>query len=313
MSTSPPPKHPSFARIAGSLISIGLLAYLVYRQGWAEFAQAMKRLPLSAFLLALGLVLCSRLCVALRWYVLLRGANARVGFGQVVKLVFIGLFSSNFLPSTVGGDLVRLAGAVALRIDPGMSAASLLVDRLVGMAGMALLLPAGLGVVLKAGAAGGAGISMAAGWLPGLQAWAAKARQKLLAFLRSLLSSSVYWLKHPASLGWALLCTFGHQLFTYLIISTLLAGMGSPLPLWVIGGLWSFSYFVSLAPFSINGLGLQEVSIAYLYSHFGGAPMETGLALAVLLRLVFLFASLPGAAFLPGLSALKRAGSRQES
>nr|HMN63227.1 lysylphosphatidylglycerol synthase domain-containing protein [Anaerolinea sp.] len=132
--------------------------------------------------------------------------------------------------------------------------------------------------------------------------------QRFVRFLRSLLQSSIFWVRHPASLGAALLFTFGHMLFTYLTIEVFLNGMGHPLSLWKIGGLWSFSYFVSLAPFSINGLGLQEVSIAYLYSHFGGAPLETGLALAVLLRLVFLLVSLPGALFLPSMGGLPRSG-----
>ncbi len=289
-------------RIGGTVLSLGLLAYLVYQQGWSEFSAAVRQIPVSAFVLALGLVLCSRVCVALRWYVLLRSAKVEISFWQAFKLVFMGLFASNFLPSTVGGDLVRLAGAVYLRLDAGVSAASLLVDRLVGMAGMALLLPVGLATVMGAGGTAAAGGLLA---LPKIQPlW-----QRLVKFVRSLLQSSIYWLRHPASLVGALACTFGHMLFTYLIIAVFLNGMGHPLSLWQIGGLWSFSYFVSLAPVSINGLGLQEVSIAYLYSHFGGVPLETGLALAVLLRLVFLLASLPGAGFLAMMGGLRTPGS----
>ena len=298
MNTPPTSNRLPFGRIAGTILSFGLLVFLVYQQGWDEFGQVVRDLPPRTFLLAVALVFCSRLCVARRWHVLLRFANVQISFWQSIKLVFIGLFSSNFLPSTVGGDLVRLAGAVSLRIDAGVSAASLLVDRLVGMAGMAFLLPAGLGVILTPT---GASVSLAAGGFLALRSGAKKLWQRLVLFVRSLLNSSLYWLKHPASLGWAFLCTFGHQFFTYLMISTLLAGMNHPLSLWQIGGLWSFSYFVSLAPFSINGLGLQEVSIAYLFSQYGGVPMQSGLALAILLRLVFLIGSLPGALFLPSM------------
>lgn len=288
----------SLWRVGGSLLSLALLAYLVYQQGWGEFSGAVRQIPLGYFFLALGLALCSRACVVLRWYTLLRWARAPISLWQTVKLVFMGLFSSNFLPSTVGGDLVRLAGAVYLRLDAGVSAASLLVDRLVGMAGMALMLPAGLATVLGAGGTAASGGLLA---LPKLRPlW-----QRFVRFLRSLLQSSIFWVRHPASLGVALLFTFGHMLFTYLIVEVFLSGMGHPLSLWKTGGLWSFSYFVSLAPFSINGLGLQEVSIAYLYSHFGGVPLETGLALAVLLRLVFMLVSLPGAVFLPMMGGVK--------
>jgi glycosyltransferase 2 family protein len=289
-----------FWRIAGTLFSLGLLVYLVVVQGWEVFFRTLRALPLENVLLALFFIFLSRLFVSLRWYVLLRFASLEISFVQCLRLVFMGLFASNFLPSTVGGDLVRAAGAVYLRMNSGVVAASLVVDRLIGMAGMALLLPAGLAAM--AAPVGGS-------WFRGLPSSYASAlvslpgmrwlKARLTRFGRSVLASSVLWLKQPASIGLAFLFTLGHMISTFLTISVLLDGMNQSIPLLWIGGLWSFSYFISLAPFSINGLGLQEVSIAYLYSHFGGVSMEAGLALAVLMRMLFLFASLPGAAFLP--------------
>lgn len=314
MSAVPAPPEPTARqiplwRVAGTLLSLALLVYLVYEQGWDEFRQALSEVPLQSFLLALLLVMGSRLFVTLRWHGLLRAAKIQISFWQSLRLTFTGLFASNFLPSTVGGDLARLAGGVYLRMDAGVVTASLIVDRLIGMAGMALLLPVGLSTLLRT-----------TGWaqpydfsgiaaLPGLK-WVWK---KLRGFLHSTVQSSVYWVKHPAGLGLGFLATFGHMLLTYLAVWVLLAGTGQPVPLLLIGGLWSLSYFVSLAPVSINGLGLQEISIAYLYSHFAGVTMEGGLALAVLLRILFLLASLPGALFLPGILNPSRQKPRNES
>lgn len=59
-------------------------------------------------------------------------------------LMFTGNFSSNFLPTTIGGDVVRLGGAMQMGYDRAICLASLVVDRLIGMAGMALALPLGL-------------------------------------------------------------------------------------------------------------------------------------------------------------------------
>jgi uncharacterized membrane protein YbhN (UPF0104 family) len=289
-------------RAAGTILSLALLVYLVWLQGWDEFAQALRQLPLGVFLAALGMALVSRMAISLRWYALLRSAGVKMPFGQCLRLVFMGLFASNFLPSTVGGDLVRLAGAVYLRVDAGISAASLLVDRLIGMAGMALMAPIGLSIILNSSALPGTGLTapllpLMAGLLPPdlfrrLWRWA-------LGFIKKLLSSAAFWLRHPASLGLPFLCTLCHMAMTFWLIQILLAGMGEHLSFWWIGGLWSLSYFISLAPISVNGLGLQEVSIAYLYSQFAGISMHTALALAVLLRLIFLLCSLPGVIFLP--------------
>ncbi len=66
---------------------------------------------------------------------------AKISFRQSLRITFAGLFASNFLPTTIGGDVVRLAGAIQYELDAATSTASLVVDRLVGMAGMAMMVP----------------------------------------------------------------------------------------------------------------------------------------------------------------------------
>lgn len=299
VAVKPGHRRTSLWRILGTLLSLGLLVYLIYSQGWDEFAAVLRGLPFTTVIFAFALLMCSRVCVTLRWYTLLRSAKVEISFWQCFRLMFMGNFSSNFLPSTVGGDLVRLAGVIQLGVDAGVGAASLVVDRLVGMAGMSSLAPFGLAVVFQPLA--GANPRWAAGMvsglsnLPGVQ----KLYRRVKNFLNSLLRSSLYWLRHPTSLVLALLCTFGHMLFTFLMTDVLLTAMQQSVSLWRIGTLWSLSYFISLVPVSLNGLGLQELSISYLYSHFGGVTAQAALALAVLTRLLFLLASLPGVLFLP--------------
>ena len=78
----------------------------------------------------------------------------------------------------------------------------------------------------------------------------------------------------------------------------------------MIGGLWTFVYFFTLVPISINGLGLQEVSIAYIFPTFGGISQQSALTLALLFRTLVMLASLPGAASLPAIlpEARKQSG-----
>ena len=86
-------------------------------------------------------------------------------------------------------------------------------------------------------------------------------------------------------------------LFTTLWL--LLNAIGEEMSFWTIGGFWSLVYFVTLLPFSINGLGIQEVTLAFFFSNFGGIALESGLTLALLIRTLMMLASLPGVAFLP--------------
>ena len=71
-------------------------------------------------------------------------AGTGITLRQSTHLTFAMLFASNFLPTTIGGDVVRLAGALRLGFDQAISVASLVVDRLVGMTGMAMALLLGL-------------------------------------------------------------------------------------------------------------------------------------------------------------------------
>jgi glycosyltransferase 2 family protein len=158
------PKRVPIWRVLGTVLSLSLLVYLIRAQGWDEFLRVIDRLPGYYVWTAIGLTLCSRVFVGLRWYTLLRSAGVKISLWRVEILTFMGLFASNFLPTTVGGDLVRLAGAVYLGIEAGVAAASLVVDRLVGMAGMASLAPFGLAIVFNSG--GGAAAPAAQWALP---------------------------------------------------------------------------------------------------------------------------------------------------
>jgi uncharacterized membrane protein YbhN (UPF0104 family) len=312
----------SIWRLLGTILSLALLVYLIYMQ-WEEIIQVFASLPAIYIWAGLGLMLLSRISVGLRWYALLRSAGVKVSLWQSLRLTFMGLFASNFLPTTIGGDLVRMAGILGLRVDSGLGAASLVVDRLVGMTGMASMAPFGLAIILQPAVASSTGevlqlsLLLALKRLPGV-GWILR---KTETFLRSLLSSSIYWLRHPRSLVLALLCTFGHMLFTFLSIWLLLQGMHQSLSIWRIGALWSLNYFITtFLPISINGLGLQEITVHSLYVTFGGVSVESGLALAVLMRLLPTLASLPGAFFLPEILRLvpamrkpARADQEQES
>ncbi len=71
-------------------------------------------------------------------------------------------------------------------------------------------------------------------------------------------------------------------------------------------GLSSATYFVTLLPISINGLGVQELVMSYLYVTFAGISPSSGLTLALLYRILQMLASLPGAMFIPDIMAGKK-------
>ncbi len=278
-------------------MSIGILVFLFKQIGAEETWAAVRKISLWRAAAVLVLVFVSRLATWGRWHTLLQVQALRVRWQDSLRLTFAGLFASNVLPTTIGGDVVRLAGAVRLGIDAALAAASLVADRLVGMTGMALALPFAIPAIstyLKARSAAGASQGLALAFLPGFF-------QKLQRAAKKVFANFGFWLKHPLILAQALGFTFIHMLATFLIVRILVEGMGESISLGMISGLWSLTYFISLIPISINGLGLQEVTITNLFSSLGGLQPSTSITLAVILRVVWMIGSLPGAFVLGGI------------
>jgi uncharacterized membrane protein YbhN (UPF0104 family) len=279
------------ARSGGSLLAVILLIVLLKEESGAEIASALKRVSLWYFTAGIFALLISRLFVVLRWHILLRSAGIDISLGRTAMLTFTGLFANNFLPTTIGGDVVRLAGAMQLGYDRAVCLASMVADRLVGMAGMTVTLPLGLPPVLSLGQAGLQAVSFGA-WI-----------QKGVDFSKRTLEAFSIWLKKPAALAAAFGATFGNMIFIFLTIFLLVNGMERHISFWLIAGLYGLTYFVTQIPISINGFGVQELSLTFLLSRFGGLNHSESLAIAVLIRVLFIITSLPGAFFLPSILA----------
>jgi len=242
------------------------------------------------------LVLLSRIAVAGRWHVLMHSAGTGISARQSIRLTFAMLFSSNFLPTTIGGDVVRLAGAIHLGFDQAISVASLVADRLVGMIGMAMALPFGIPAYFRYIPAP---VTATAITLPWLEPLTTRVRR----FFQETLQAVRVWLRHPRSLIAALGFTWVHMLLTFGMIWLLLNAMGEGISYWLVMGLWSATYFVTLLPVSINGMGVQELAMTFFYVTIGGISPSSGFTVALMVRLLQTLASLPGAVFIPGILA----------
>lgn len=280
-----------------------MLVYLLIDQGWDEIGNAIRQIDGWRFAIALLLVGVSRLAVAGRWQALVQSAGTGLTTTQSIQITFAGLFAANFLPTTIGGDVVRLAWVIRLGCDRAVSLASLVADRLVGLAGMAMALPFGLPGYLRyfqqAKPTDAASGLLALPWLRPLQ-------EKLAAFTRRLMGAMQTWLHQPQALLASLAFTWVHMLCTFGMVWLLLTGMGEQISFWMVMGLWSATYFVTLLPVSVNGMGVQELAMSFFYTAIGGISAPSGLTLALLMRLIQMLASLPGALFLPQILAGRR-------
>jgi hypothetical protein len=98
------------------------------------------------------------------------------------------------------------------------------------------------------------------------------------------------------------------MLCTVITMYILIEGLGSHADFWLVAGLWCLTYFVTLVPISINGYGIQELSLTYLLSSIAGLSAAASLTVAVLIRVLYTGVSLVGAFYLPGILAAMNEG-----
>lgn len=279
-------RHP-FIRICGSVAILGLMLVFVPLH---KLGAAMRRIPASMWLWVVAGYLVIHLIGVMKWRLTLRLSEARLTFAQATRCYFAGLFGTVFLPSIVGGDVIRMG--LAFRIHRNRAGVLLgsLVDRLLDIVALAvvagvgaLLLPGELdprhrriftvlAVMAGIGIAGLFGLLAIMPWrrLPfKLRRMLAKLRQAW----RSMVSTPLYVLL-PLQLG--------------ILIQTGLVGLAATIAeacglhiqfrIWLL--VWPLAKLIALVPITLGGLGVREAGLTALLAPFG-APAAVSVAVGL--------------------------------
>jgi len=277
-------------RLIGTVLSLGLLITLLWRQDWAQIAQSLANLPWWILLLSFTFLALRHAFNALRWFWLVRAQDIPLSYARSLQLVFAGLFVSNFLPSMVGGDVVRITGVMVIARNRVAGAASVVVDRLVGVFGMFFVLPFSLPLIK---------IILAEGGLAGLIGSTVAGQRSREVFQRGVQRSKealAMWWNRPFSLVQALLTSW-LAVASYLFSAWMMTrGVGMQVSIFDVAGVSVLTYFLTMIPLSINGYGVRELAIVGFYTQLG-ATVEQAMAFALVTRILFLLVSLPGAAW----------------
>jgi uncharacterized protein (TIRG00374 family) len=114
-------------------LGIGLLAY-VMGKNWDRLAEMVQR-PLQVTPLACAITLClvAILLTFYRWYLLVRALDLPCTLGNAMRLGLMGFFFSNFLPSSVGGDIIKAAFLARQQARRTAAVATVMLDRAIGL------------------------------------------------------------------------------------------------------------------------------------------------------------------------------------
>lgn len=129
-------------RVLKGLVSIGLLALLFSQVDYAALEAELDGASWGWFLASLCLVPLTVWIGVRKWQILMADRGLLIGTSHLVRYFVIGHLFGNFMPSNVGGDVVRasLATRFAGRRYWAIAAGSVLVERLTGLVGLFIAL-----------------------------------------------------------------------------------------------------------------------------------------------------------------------------
>lgn len=117
------------------LVTAAMLYYLYRTVPWSEAGSALRASNLLWLLLSAGFFFAFLLVSNWRWQVLLNARGLRFSFGYLLKVYFVAWMFNNVLPTSIGGDVARIAYTVKDKRTADAFAATL-VDRIVGFIGL---------------------------------------------------------------------------------------------------------------------------------------------------------------------------------
>jgi uncharacterized membrane protein YbhN (UPF0104 family) len=285
------------------LATAGLLWALATRIDLGRAAQIMAQATLPLLAGALVALFATSAVVALRWHLILSAEVPSPGPVSLVKIVLVGMFFNQVLPTGVGGDAVRVWRCCKLGIALGAAVRSILLDRACGYLVLILVYAASLpgllrilsdprqkAVVLIVLGAGLLGL-FALLLLDCLPRWLLRLR--LIAPIAELSRETRRLLTRPARCAAVLglsAVTIGLTILGFKLVAD---GVGSRLPL----GSWIMIVppvtLIQLLPISLAGWGVREAALVVALASFG-VPAEAALVTSVLLGLCLIVVGLPG-------------------
>jgi uncharacterized protein (TIRG00374 family) len=301
-------------RVAIQLALTGaVIAYLVWQIDIARSAEYVAASDPLYLLGATGIFIATMWPSAWRWQLLLASKGIHEPIRWLTKIYFVGYAASQILPTTVGGDAVRMIEHARRRPQAkGEAAGAVLMERAVGAAATLLLVAVGL--VLAVGRYDNVQLLVrielafvAALVLFGVLLFSRRTntflQERILqgeraARLRSALSSLWTALhgyrSQTGALALALVISFVLQLVRTLAIWMCGEAVGldlSPLVYIILGPLL---FLVMMVPITLNGLGVRESFFVFFLDRFGVGP-DAAFAAGFLFFAVTIAAALPGA------------------
>ena len=269
-----------------ALVLFLLFKFLPSRRVWL----ALGSLPVHLWIIVLTGYLGAHCIGVSKWRLMVNLAGSGLNWTQSARCYFAGLFATLFLPSLIGGDLVRAGMAMRIgRTKAGVLLGSL-VDRSVDLVALGLLAGAGALLVpgaldqkdrrifLMFGAAATIGILIVAAiaiFLP-VRLLSFRMKRRFVRLRRAARSM----VRQPGAVLIAISLAFIAQ-FIFIHLNIALAeacGLHLPFRVWLFA--WPLAKLSAAIPITQGGIGVREAALAALLLPFG-APAVLSVAAGI--------------------------------
>lgn len=272
------------------LAAFAVLGMLIHFLPLRPLREAIQRVPLTRFLAILfGYLLAHSVGIA-KWRMVVNASGAQLDYRTSAQCYTGGLFATLFLPSIIGGDVVRLAVGLRRSPNPAAVLAGNVADRFLDMTAQAglvflgiLLLPGSLpttfasdvrkGILISAGTLIGVLLLFVLLYKPLMSGRSVRFRRRVARLRNALRALS----ERPLILvfGWMLGTTIQTTFLTLTALLAVSCGLLLPLRVWFFA--WPLAKLAALLPLTQGGIGVREVALVGLLSPFG-APAHLVLA-----------------------------------
>jgi glycosyltransferase 2 family protein len=293
------------------LASVGMLAYLLTKFTSFHLSALVPKwhaATLFWLLSALALTGIGIVLAAIRWQRVVVVLEMRARLSTLLATYLAGLFVSTVLPSTIGGDVLRVTRLSAATGDSPRSFASVVLERLSGWIVLPLLTLTGLLIhpsLLHLGTATRLALTLSLGALALLAVLVTAGASPQLA---GRLAHNAGWLRfigavhlgmerfrrHPAAAARVLGVSLGYQLSVVVAAWMAAHALGLHLGITVLLVFIPVVAMAQVLPISIGGLGLREGALVLLLRPLGVSSGHA-IALGLLIYGMTLAISLLGA------------------
>lgn len=278
-------------------ISAALLYFVLRSIDVPAFLERVQGMHPGWIGLALAAYVATQSVSVWRWNRLLRAQHVEVERKTLTNSIWVSMFFNNFLPSNIGGDVVRIADTAPAAGSKTLATTVILVDRVLGLSALVIIASSGALVASLRGVhipgarwlwlvtAIGAVAAIFVIAIPQLVSHVlmpvrALKREWLNERAQRLEDAVIKFRNAPSALVGAFFGALVVQMTLVAFYLLTAEGLSVPLPIFLGAVLIPVSLVVQMAPVSINGFGVREAVFAFFFRRFG-LPTDAAVALSL--------------------------------